>query len=188
VTFTYNGSSTAPTVAGSYTVVGTISDANYQGSATGTLVITQALATVTLSNLMQTYNGSPEAASVSTQPTGLVVVPSYMGISVSYGPTATPPTNPGTYTVTASVVDPNYTGFATNTLTINQLSPALSLALLTGMPEPSPYGTMVYFELSMATTPCPTGQVQFNVDGNLASTVTLTGTSCTLPVQYRRPR
>ena len=32
--YTYNGSSTAPTAAGSYAVVGTISDINYQGSNT----------------------------------------------------------------------------------------------------------------------------------------------------------
>jgi uncharacterized delta-60 repeat protein len=39
VTFTYNGSATPPTNIGSYTVVGTISNANYQGSATATLTI-----------------------------------------------------------------------------------------------------------------------------------------------------
>jgi hypothetical protein len=39
VAFTYNGSSTAPTAVGSYTVVGTIGNASYMGSATGTLVI-----------------------------------------------------------------------------------------------------------------------------------------------------
>jgi hypothetical protein len=39
VTFTYNGVSTAPTAAGIYTVVGTIDDLNYQGSASGTLTI-----------------------------------------------------------------------------------------------------------------------------------------------------
>jgi hypothetical protein len=39
VNFTYDGSANAPTNAGSYTVVGTISDPTYQGSATGTLVI-----------------------------------------------------------------------------------------------------------------------------------------------------
>ena len=44
VTFTYNGSATVPTSAGSYTVVGTINDANYQGSATNTLVISKASA------------------------------------------------------------------------------------------------------------------------------------------------
>jgi hypothetical protein len=44
VNFTYNGSATAPTNAGSYAVVGTISDLNYQGSASGTLVIVSAYA------------------------------------------------------------------------------------------------------------------------------------------------
>ena len=39
VNITYNGSANAPTNAGSYTVIGTINDANYQGSATNTLVI-----------------------------------------------------------------------------------------------------------------------------------------------------
>jgi alpha-tubulin suppressor-like RCC1 family protein len=39
VNLTYNGSSFAPTNAGSYTVIGTISDPNYYGSATNTLVV-----------------------------------------------------------------------------------------------------------------------------------------------------
>ncbi|MBS1822092.1 MAG: serine hydrolase [Acidobacteria bacterium] len=44
VTFTYNGSATAPSAVGSYSVVGTINDTNYTGSATGTLVIGAPLA------------------------------------------------------------------------------------------------------------------------------------------------
>ncbi|MCX6956242.1 MAG: immunoglobulin domain-containing protein [Verrucomicrobia bacterium] len=40
VTYTYNGSATAPTAPGTYAVVATINDATYAGSATGTLVIT----------------------------------------------------------------------------------------------------------------------------------------------------
>lgn len=47
VTFTYNGSSTAPTNAGSYTVVGTVVDTTYAGSASGTLVIAKANQTIT---------------------------------------------------------------------------------------------------------------------------------------------
>jgi len=39
VNLTYNGSSNAPTNAGSYTVIGTVSDPNYYGSATNTLVV-----------------------------------------------------------------------------------------------------------------------------------------------------
>ena len=70
VTFTYNGSATAPTSAGSYTVVGTINDANYQGSATGTLVIAQASSSITLGSLSQTYNGSAKAATATTTPSG----------------------------------------------------------------------------------------------------------------------
>jgi hypothetical protein len=42
VSITYNGLASAPTNAGSYTVIGTINDANYQGSATNTLVISSA--------------------------------------------------------------------------------------------------------------------------------------------------
>ena len=40
-TVTYNGSTSVPTNAGSYTVVATVNDANYEGSATDTLVITK---------------------------------------------------------------------------------------------------------------------------------------------------
>ncbi len=43
VNITYNGSANAPTNAGSYTVIGTIADANYQGSATNTLAIGNAI-------------------------------------------------------------------------------------------------------------------------------------------------
>ena len=39
VNLTYNGSPIAPTNAGSYTVIGTISDPNYFGSATNTLIV-----------------------------------------------------------------------------------------------------------------------------------------------------
>lgn len=49
VTFTYDGSTTAPTNAGSYEVVGTINDSSYQGSVTGTLVIALPTLSVTVS-------------------------------------------------------------------------------------------------------------------------------------------
>jgi hypothetical protein len=46
--FTYNGSAIAPTAAGSYNVACKLANANYQGSATGTLVISKASSTTTL--------------------------------------------------------------------------------------------------------------------------------------------
>jgi len=58
VTFTYNGSATVPTNAGSYTVIGTINDANYQGSATNTLVIATATLTYTANVASMTYGSA----------------------------------------------------------------------------------------------------------------------------------
>ncbi|NDB95976.1 MAG: hypothetical protein EBZ78_07430, partial [Verrucomicrobia bacterium] len=51
VDFTYDGSATPPTAAGSYAVVATIDDSNYSGTASGTLVISKASQTITLSPL-----------------------------------------------------------------------------------------------------------------------------------------
>ena len=53
VTITYDGNATAPTAAGSYAVVATITSANYAGSANGTLVILKANQTITFSALSQ---------------------------------------------------------------------------------------------------------------------------------------
>ena len=95
VTYTYTGisptvydqSSTPPTQAGSYTVVGTINDANYSGNSTGTLVIAKATPSITtkpnasnialgqklsdstLSDGIASVNGSFEFTNPNTQPT-----------------------------------------------------------------------------------------------------------------------
>ena len=115
MSFTYNGSATVPTNAGSYTVIGTINDANYQGSATGTLVINKASGAVTLGSLNQTYDGSAKAATATTTPSGLAV-------SFTYNGSATVPTSAGSYTVVGTINDANYQGSATGTLVINKAS------------------------------------------------------------------
>lgn len=111
VSVTYNGSPTTPSAIGTYTVVATVEDANYQGSATGTLVVDRTPVAVTLSNLEQTYDGSPKAAAVSTAPVGPIV-------NVTYNGSATPPSATGTYSVVATISDPNYRGGTSATLTI----------------------------------------------------------------------
>ena len=115
VNFTYNGSATVPTSAGSYTVVGTINDANYQGSTSGTLVIAQAAASISLGSLSQTYDGSGKAATATTIPSGLAV-------NFTYNGSATVPTSAGSYTVVGTINDANYQGSATSTLVIAQAS------------------------------------------------------------------
>ena len=120
VTFTYNGSPTAPTGAGSYTVVGTVSDSSYTGSATGMLVIAQANATVTLGSLSPTYDGSSKAVTAVTNPTGRTVAFLYNG-----SPSA--PTVAGSYGVSATITDPNYTGSAAGSLVIAKATASVSL-------------------------------------------------------------
>ncbi len=174
--------------------VGTVTaSASYAGNATyaasngsANFTITQAAATVNLVNLAQYYTGSPLPVTVTTTPPGLSVTVLYS--SASYPSSQTAPTQPGIYTVTATVVDPNYAGAATGTLVIYPASATgLTLALRSGMPEPSPYGTMAYFDLGgLSGTPCPTGIVQFYVDGAAAgSLVTLSASSCSSPVTFQ---
>src|SRR5207247_342371 len=74
--------------------------------------ITKGTATLTLSNLTQGYDGSPKPATVTTSPAGL------SGVSITYGGSATVPTNVGSYAVVASLNNANYTAStATGTLT-----------------------------------------------------------------------
>ena len=128
VTFTYNGNSTAPTAPGSYTVVGTVSDPNYTGSATATLVITGKLpATVTLGHLAALFDGAPKAATAATNPSGL-------GVTFTYNGNPDPPFAVGAYTVVATVKDLVYTGSATGTLVISKPVPSAAFNAAAGSP------------------------------------------------------
>src|SRR5207249_8891976 len=104
ISFSYNGSSTAPTNAGSYAIVASLNNVNYTASNfTGaTLVIGKATATITLGALDQAYDGSPKPATVTTSPAGL------SGVSITYDGSATAPANIGSYAVAASLNNANY--------------------------------------------------------------------------------
>jgi hypothetical protein len=111
VDFTYDGVSTEPTEVGSYVVVGTINDPVYAGSASGTLLISQGVATVVLGDLAQAYDGLPKSATATTSPGTYAVDITYNGFPEA-------PSNIGVYTVDATVSDLNYAGSATGTLVI----------------------------------------------------------------------
>jgi uncharacterized repeat protein (TIGR02543 family) len=98
-------------------VVATITDANYQGSATtGNLVITKAVATVTLGSLSQVYDGTAKSATAATLPAGKTVAFSY---------TPANPINVGSYTVVGTISDANYIGTASDYLTVTQKTPTI---------------------------------------------------------------
>jgi endonuclease/exonuclease/phosphatase family metal-dependent hydrolase len=81
-------------------------------SVTNTFTVTKAVASVTLTNLAQTYDGTARAAAASTWPTGLVV-------DITYDGSALPPIQAGSYAVTGTVNHAMYQGSATGTLVIS---------------------------------------------------------------------
>ena len=124
VSVTYNGAANAPTNAGSYKVVATISNPNYFGSTTNMLVVNKAAAGVSLANLTQTYNGTAKRVTASTTPASLTVV-------ITYNGAANAPTNAGSYKVVATINNPNYFGSTTNTLVVNKATAGVGLGNLT---------------------------------------------------------
>src|SRR5439155_1214171 len=134
----YGLSTTAPTNAGSYNAAATYAEsANYLGSTDNkNFTINKATPTVSVSWTSYTYDGTPHAATGFAYGVGgvsgvlsPVVTFTYAGTgSTTYGPTATAPTNAGTYQVTASFAgNANYTN-ASNTasITISRATPVFS--------------------------------------------------------------
>jgi hypothetical protein len=121
-TYMLTAAQTAALVVGSYafstTYVGNSANLTSTTTQPLKLAVTQATATLALSNLAQTYNGQPEPVTVTTSPPGL------SGVSVTYNGSSTPPTAPGSYSVVASLGNANYTATsATGTLVINVVGP-----------------------------------------------------------------
>lgn len=116
LTFTYNNLPDAPVNAGTYAVVGSFAGNNNYTSASGTatIVINKASATVTLGNLSHVYSGQAKAASATTNATG---TSSFTFAYTQDGQSVTP-INAGTYNVVATLVNDNYYGSATGTMTI----------------------------------------------------------------------
>jgi hypothetical protein len=115
---------------GAGTLTGAVVD-SFAGDATdtssnnsGDLSVSPAQATLSLSGLVFTYDGSPHTATVSTNPAGLG------GVTVSYALNNVPvaaPTQAGSYTVTAALNNPNYTGMSVaGTLVIHQATPTIT--------------------------------------------------------------
>jgi hypothetical protein len=123
VTYTYNGSATAPTTAGNYAVVATIGDTNYTGSATGTLVISKATPTVTTVPLASAIAYGQTLAS-STLSGGVGSVPGTFAFTVPSTAPATGTVSQGyTFTPTDSTNYNAVTG--TVSVTVNKATPTI---------------------------------------------------------------
>ena len=120
---TRNGAtiSGAPTQTGSFTV--TLKATNAAGTATKdiTLTVNTANASIALSNLSHTYNGSPKTATATPTPTGLPV-------TITYDGNVTAPIKAGTYAVSATINNGTHTATASGTLTIARATPTITFA------------------------------------------------------------
>lgn len=147
-------SATAASPVSTYAITASgLSSANYLITfVPGALTVTPASATVSLSGLVTTFNFTSQAVTVTTVPPGL-------STSVTYNGSATTPTNAGSYTVVATITDPNHSGSATGTFMIAKATPVITWI------DPSPIvaGTAL-------------GATQLN------ATATISGTFAYLPV------
>jgi MBG domain len=205
VNVSYPTSTTPPTAVGSYTVLATVVDPNYSGSAGGTLVIGKATPAIDLSNLSPTYDGTAKAVTVTTNPGVINIIVTYSSQNdSSYPSSTTPPTAADTYGVIAMVdpADPHYTGSNAGILVINQATASVSQPTLTttftGAPKPvtattNPAGLSLAYTYSGSTysaTASPPSAVGTytvvatitdpNYQGSNTGTLTINGSSSTV--------
>ena len=125
VNLTYNGSTTAPTAAGSYTVVATVSDDNYVGSATATMIISKATQTVSFAapSITTVYGNADFGPGASASTGGVVTYTSSdQAVATITSAGLVHIVAAGTATITATQAgDANYLpASATQTLTVNK--------------------------------------------------------------------
>jgi len=97
----YTASTNPPTNVGTYDVSATLSNTFYSTTTNGILTIAQATPTISFSTNFYPYTGNAVPAIVTTTPPNLPVTFTYS--SSNYPSTTNPPTNSGTYSVSAAI-------------------------------------------------------------------------------------
>ncbi|HQX33044.1 MAG TPA: MBG domain-containing protein [Dokdonella sp.] len=130
---------------GNYPVNATCTGTNYDASGSNTANVTPAPASVSLSYLVQAYDGSPKSALVETTPAGL-------SVSVTYDGSSSPPIAVGSYALVAIVIDPNYSGSASDTFEIVNGNGDIAL-VLNGPVDPIHVGDTAQYAATMLANP-----------------------------------
>jgi len=102
VTVTYDGGATAPTNVGSYAVVATVNDANYHGSANGTLVIAKAALTAKADDKFKVQGKANPPLTISYSGFVNGETKSVLAVEPTISTTATTSSAAGTYPITLS--------------------------------------------------------------------------------------
>ncbi len=166
-TTTYSASTTKPTWGGTYSVTATVAaDTNYAAASSDATAFTiaKASATVTLSNLTQSYSGGALTPTAVTSPVGLTI-----------DWTNAPQTNAGSYTVTATVNSTNYQWSNSGEFVITKVTPTLSITATQQSYDGASHGATI--------TGSVVGVVS-NIKYNGISTVPLTAGTYTVTADF----
>jgi hypothetical protein len=175
ITLTYNGSPTAPTTAGSYTVVCTVTATNYSGSDTQTLTISKATPTITWPTPAAITYGTVLSATQLNASSGVAG-------SFVYAPLAGTVLSGGTQTLNTTFTPTDTTNYASNTasvgLMVDKITPTTTIT--SDNPDPSVVGEAVAVNYSVTSGGgTPTGTVTVS-DGTGQCTGTVTVGTCNL--------
>ena len=151
----YTDNTTIGTATASATYYGDAAHLDSSGSNQFAIGAASATLTLTLSDLSATYDGTPKSVRVTTTPVALE------GVTVTYDGSPTAPSAVGSYTVVATLTNPNYAAAPANgTLTITKASATLTLTNLAQTFNGSPKSVTV------TTDPPGLGGVTVTYDGS----------------------
>src|SRR5690606_13102305 len=122
---------------------------NYEApAAAASAVVTPQPTTLAFGHLVQAYDGSPRSVTVTTAPTPGVAV------AVTYDGRPVPPIAVGTYTVEATITDPNFQQVGGNTATLQVVPGTSDIALVINGPvDPVPVGEPAHYAATMIANP-----------------------------------
>lgn len=184
VNFTYDGSSTAPTNAGSYAVLTTVNEANYTGSSSGTLIIAKATPVITWATPAPINVGTPLSATqlnatadvagtfVYSPASGAVLAAGSQNLGATFTPTDTT----------------NYTGAISSVMLAVQIPSGFPAVTTQPLSQAFVVGNTVTFIVVASGTPAPAYQWQkngVNIGGATGSSYTFTTVTASDAGSYR---
>ena len=165
-------------------------NANYTISyVNGSVTVTAIAPTVAAVGGTFAYNGNQEAASATALGIGNATVSgtfafTYSGTgSTTYGPSSTPPSSAGTYSVAVLFTSTDSDYSSGSAITAIVITPATPATVVLSSENPSTFGDSVTFTATVSSSAgTPTGTVQFVVDGaNFGSAASLSGATAISP-------
>jgi gliding motility-associated-like protein len=176
---TLSGSTVTITGAGTVVVEATqAGDVNYTAATPvqHSFEVAKATATITFTQLLKNFNGSPKSADFTTTPEGL-------NTTVTYNNSSTIPTIPGSYDIEVTIDESNYEGTASATFVINGAPNVTSIGPFNYNEDESPISNILLLNYFSDVEDNPS-QLNFSLIGrtnsSLYNSFTLAGNEISL--------